>query len=159
MGTEQTTGSYLLGLQVNMFLSTVLTCNQINKEANTHWSIFSSSYVVTEIFISLIIYLLGQGLNFTSMFILVFMLRHSMTKVRQLGLVGLDILDRHIYFHKISGRLILVYSLLHTAMHLGNLCKILKINPLFYGIFNTINMIVNWFLERKTELGKTVFNV
>ena len=70
------------------------------------------------------------------MFILVFMLRHSMTKVRQLGLVGLDILDRHIYFHKISGRLILVYSLLHTAMHLGNLCKILKISPLFCDIFN-----------------------
>lgn len=63
----------------------------------------------------------GQCLNFASMFILVLMLRHSITKLRQLGLPFNVILDRHIYFHKITGRLILIYSLLHTAMHVGNI--------------------------------------
>jgi hypothetical protein len=65
----------------------------------------------------------GQCLNFTSMFILVVMLRHSITKLREMGLAVLLPLDKHIYFHKITGRLIVIYSLLHTAMHLGNLCK------------------------------------
>ena len=57
------------------------------------------------------------------MFILVVMLRHSITKLREVGLGVLLPLDRHIYFHKITGRLIVLYSLIHTAMHLGNLCK------------------------------------
>ena len=65
----------------------------------------------------------GQGLNFTSMFILVLMLRHSITKLREMGLAVILPLDRHIYFHKVTGRLIVVYSLIHTVAHLGNLCK------------------------------------
>ncbi len=65
----------------------------------------------------------GQCLNFTSMFILVLMLRHCITKLRELGLAVLLPLDRHIYFHKVTGRLIVIYSLVHTGAHLGNLCK------------------------------------
>jgi hypothetical protein len=57
------------------------------------------------------------------MFILVVMLRTSITKLRELGLALVLPLDKHIYFHKVTGRLIVLYSLLHTAMHLGNLCK------------------------------------
>ena len=59
-----------------------------------------------------------------SMFILVLILRHSITKLRQIGLATNLILDKHIYFHKVTGRLIMFYSLLHTATHLGNYCKI-----------------------------------
>ena len=66
----------------------------------------------------------GQGLNFTSMFILVLMLRHCITKLRQRGLTAYLPLDRHIYFHKITGRLIVIYGLVHTGAHLGNLCKL-----------------------------------
>lgn len=55
------------------------------------------------------------------MFILVLMLRHSITKLREFGLNWLLPLDRHIYFHKVIGRLIFVYSLVHTICHLGNI--------------------------------------
>ena len=65
----------------------------------------------------------GQALNFTSMFILVLMLRHSITRMREMGLAVILPLDRHIYFHKVTGRLIVLYSLIHTGAHLGNLCK------------------------------------
>ncbi|TRY74386.1 hypothetical protein TCAL_04607 [Tigriopus californicus] len=63
----------------------------------------------------------GQCLNFNSMFILVLMLRHSITKLREFGLNWLLPLDRHIYFHKVIGRLIFIYSLIHTVAHIGNL--------------------------------------
>jgi len=63
----------------------------------------------------------GQCLNFTSMFLLVLMLRHSITKLREFGLNILLPLDRHIYFHKVTGRLVLVYGVLHTLAHLGNI--------------------------------------
>ena len=59
------------------------------------------------------------------------MLRHSITKLRELGLAVILPLDRHIYFHKVTGRLIVVYSLIHTVAHLGNLSKyIFDINQL-----------------------------
>eukprot|EP00095_Tigriopus_kingsejongensis_P006523 maker-scaffold172_size289735-snap-gene-1.32 protein:Tk06523 transcript:maker-scaffold172_size289735-snap-gene-1.32-mRNA-1 annotation:"nadph oxidase" len=63
----------------------------------------------------------GQCLNFNSMFILVLMLRHSITKLREFGLNWLLPLDRHIYFHKVIGRLIFIFSLIHTVAHIGNL--------------------------------------
>ena len=65
----------------------------------------------------------GQGLNFTSTFILIFMLRHTITKLREMGLASILPLDRHIDFHVVTGRLIVFYSVVHTAAHLGNLCK------------------------------------
>ena len=68
------------------------------------------------------------------MLILVLILRHSITKLRQFGLATNLILDRHIYFHKVTGRLILVYSLLHTAMHLGNFCKYKEVNRSFTAL-------------------------
>lgn len=63
----------------------------------------------------------GQCLNLNSMLILVLMLRHSITKLRQIGLAANLVLDRHIYFHKVTGRLISIYTVLHTAAHIGNL--------------------------------------
>ena len=63
------------------------------------------------------------------MFILVLMLRHSITKLRQLGLAGNLVLDRHIYFHKVTGRLIVVYSVLHTLCHFGNVFHNLVWHP------------------------------
>ena len=65
----------------------------------------------------------GQTLNFTSMFILVLMLRHCLTRMREMGLAVILPLDRHIYFHKVTGRLIVIYSIIHTGAHLGNLCE------------------------------------
>ena len=80
----------------------------------------------------------GQCLNFTSMFILIVMLRHSITKLREMGLAVILPLDRHIYFHKITGRLIVVYALIHTVSHLGNLCKLIFFIIFYYNTFTLI---------------------
>jgi len=80
----------------------------------------------------------GQCLNFTSMFILIVMLRHSITKLREMGLAVILPLDRHIYFHKITGRLIVVYALIHTVSHLGNLFKNVQHYPIAFLLANEI---------------------
>ena len=66
----------------------------------------------------------GQTLNFTSMFIFVLMLRNCITRMRQMGLGVILPLDQHIELHKVTGRLIVIYSLIHTGAHLGNFCEI-----------------------------------
>ena len=43
--------------------------------------------------------------------------------MREMGLAVILPLDRHIYFHKVTGRLIVIYSIIHTGAHLGNLCE------------------------------------
>ena len=63
----------------------------------------------------------GQCLNFTCMFVLLPMLRLSMTKLRQKGFNYLLPLDKHTSFHRMTGQLIVVYSLLHTFAHVSNL--------------------------------------
>ena len=68
-------------------------------------------------------YFIGQGLNFNSMFILVLMLRHSITKLREFGVNVVLPLDKHIFFHKITGRLLFIHSVIHTIAHIGNICK------------------------------------
>ncbi|KAG8288595.1 NADPH oxidase 5 [Homalodisca vitripennis] len=62
----------------------------------------------------------GQCLNFNCMFVLVLMLRHSITFLRTRGFSSFLPLDQHIYFHKLTGVLIFVYSITHTVMHLLN---------------------------------------
>ncbi len=63
----------------------------------------------------------GQCLNFTCMFILLPMLRLSVTKLRQKGFNFLLPLDKHVSFHALTGKLIGVYSIIHTVAHLVNL--------------------------------------
>ena len=63
------------------------------------------------------------------MFILASMLRHSITKLREFGLNILLPLDRHIYFHKVTGRLIFLYSVAHTIAHLGNIGVNMAVDP------------------------------
>ena len=63
----------------------------------------------------------GQCLNFTCMFVLLPMLRLSVTKLRQKGFNYLLPLDKHTSFHRMTGHLIVVYSLIHTLAHIVNL--------------------------------------
>lgn len=62
----------------------------------------------------------GQCLNFNCAWVLVLMLRHSITALRVRGFGSVLPLDHHIYLHKLTGTLIFGYSLLHTLMHLCN---------------------------------------
>ena len=63
----------------------------------------------------------GQCLNFTCMFVLLPMLRLSVTKLRQKGFNYLLPLDKHTSFHRMTGQLIVVYSLVHALAHIVNL--------------------------------------
>ena len=63
----------------------------------------------------------GQCLNFTCMFVLLPMLRLSVTKLRQKGFNYLLPLVKHTSFHRMTGHLIVVYSLIHTLAHIVNL--------------------------------------
>ncbi len=65
---------------------------------------------------------------------LITMLRHSITKLREFGVNIILPLDKHIYFHKVTGRLVFVYSLMHTVAHLGNIGFNMVPDPI--GILN-----------------------
>ncbi|XP_018332506.1 NADPH oxidase 5 [Agrilus planipennis] len=71
----------------------------------------------------------GQCLNFTCMFILVLMLRQSITFLRTRGFGAFLPLDQHIYFHKLTGWLIFAYSFIHTVMHCLNFSLVVVHSP------------------------------
>lgn len=62
----------------------------------------------------------GMNLNFNCMFILVLMLRKSLTYLRMTKMGNLLPIDQHILFHKMVGIMIAFYSAVHTIAHLGN---------------------------------------
>ena len=63
---------------------------------------------------------IGQTLNFNCAFILVLMLRHGITLLRQVGCGYFLPLDQHVYFHKVCGGVVVILSALHTLMHIIN---------------------------------------
>ncbi|XP_022235749.1 NADPH oxidase 5-like [Limulus polyphemus] len=66
----------------------------------------------------------GQCLNFTCMFIVLPVLRRSLTFLRERGFSDYLPLDQGVYFHKLTGWFILFYSVLHTIMHICNFTRI-----------------------------------
>ncbi|XP_070066124.1 NADPH oxidase 5 isoform X4 [Drosophila virilis] len=71
----------------------------------------------------------GQCLNFNCAWVLVLMLRHSLTYLRSRGLSSFLPLDHHVYLHKLTGITISVLSLVHTIMHLFNFSIIVINDP------------------------------
>jgi hypothetical protein len=59
-------------------------------------------------------------LNFNCVFILVLMLRHGITLLRQVGGGFFLPLDQHVYLHKVCGVVVVILSALHTLMHIIN---------------------------------------
>ncbi|CAO1338201.1 unnamed protein product [Diamesa serratosioi] len=81
----------------------------------------------------------GQCLNFNSAWVLVLMLRQSLTFLRTRGFGAVLPLDQHIYLHKLTGVLIAAFSLWHTAMHLLNFSKCFTIFHLYtLYVINTL---------------------
>ncbi|XP_053387111.1 NADPH oxidase 5-like [Mercenaria mercenaria] len=62
----------------------------------------------------------GLCLNFNCMWVLVLMLRKSLTFIRMTKLVHILPLDQHILFHKMTAWAIVGFSLVHTMAHIGN---------------------------------------
>ncbi|XP_054736668.1 uncharacterized protein LOC129243576 isoform X1 [Anastrepha obliqua] len=71
----------------------------------------------------------GQCLNFNCAWILVLMLRHSLTYLRSQGLSSYLPLDNHIYLHKFTGIVVSILSLIHTIAHLFNFSIIVVNDP------------------------------
>ena len=63
----------------------------------------------------------GMCLNFNSAFILVLMLRHTLTFIRSTVVGNFLPLDQSVSIHKFVGVLIFVQSVVHTLAHLGNI--------------------------------------
>ncbi|CAH2057944.1 unnamed protein product, partial [Iphiclides podalirius] len=72
----------------------------------------------------------GQCLNFNCSWVLVLMLRNCITALRVRGLGSFLPLDHHIYLHKLTGVLIIIYSIVHTIMHLCNFSLIVVNDPI-----------------------------
>lgn len=68
-------------------------------------------------------FFIGQCLNFNCAWVLVLMLRKTLTYLRTRGLGSYLPLDQHIYLHKLSGWLIVFYAVWHTFMHIINFSK------------------------------------
>ena len=68
-------------------------------------------------------YFPGYVLNFCCAFIVAVMLRNLITLARTNGLASILPLDEHIYFHKMAGWFIFIYSALHTIAHFINFGK------------------------------------
>ncbi|XP_057364897.1 NADPH oxidase 5-like [Daphnia carinata] len=62
----------------------------------------------------------GQCLHFDCALVLLLTLRRCFTWLRSKGMDWLLPLDRHIYFHKMIGWLICVFSVVHTVAHIIN---------------------------------------
>ncbi|KAL3884563.1 hypothetical protein ACJMK2_024696 [Sinanodonta woodiana] len=62
----------------------------------------------------------GMCLNFTSMFVLVLMLRKCLTYLRMTIIADFLPLDQNIVFHKMCGLFIAFWTLVHTICHIGN---------------------------------------
>ncbi|XP_021366817.1 NADPH oxidase 5-like isoform X2 [Mizuhopecten yessoensis] len=62
----------------------------------------------------------GMNLNFNGTFIIVLMLRKSLTYLRLTFLHRLLPIDQNIYFHKLCGAFIAFFSFFHTVGHIGN---------------------------------------
>jgi hypothetical protein len=79
----------------------------------------------------------GQTLNFNCAFILVLMLRHGITLLRNIGCGSFLPVDQHVYLHKVCGGVVVVLSALHTLMHIINFresCP--RIQNIFFFFFN-----------------------
>lgn len=86
----------------------------------------------------------GQALNFTAMFVLLPMLRLSITKLRQKGFNYLLPLDKHVSVHRLTGYLIVFYSLIHTGAHLANLVMNVLVDPLAFLLLNGAHPPPHW---------------
>ncbi|XP_015925086.1 NADPH oxidase 5 isoform X2 [Parasteatoda tepidariorum] len=62
----------------------------------------------------------GQCLNFNCAFIVFLILRQTLTWLRAHGFSEYFPIDQHLYYHKLTGCVIVFYSVLHTVMHVIN---------------------------------------
>jgi hypothetical protein len=80
----------------------------------------------------------GQCLNFNCSFIVLLMIRKTITFLRSLNLSEYLPLDQHIYYHKLVGWSILLFSIVHTIGHGLNVFRFVRTsndNKSFFNCF------------------------
>ncbi|KAL8595540.1 hypothetical protein ACOMHN_000748 [Nucella lapillus] len=70
----------------------------------------------------------GMCLNFNCAFVLLLMLRRTLTFLRNTPLVHVLPFDQHVMFHKLAGYAIVFFTLVHTGAHLGNAAVYLTVS-------------------------------
>ncbi|PIK47916.1 putative NADPH oxidase 5 [Apostichopus japonicus] len=75
----------------------------------------------------------GRPLNFNCSFILVLMLRKSLTWLRSTRLAAILPVDQHVTLHKLVGIVVVFEAFLHAVGHFGN-CGILLDPPTFHSL-------------------------
>ncbi|KAI2796466.1 NADPH oxidase 5 [Blomia tropicalis] len=87
----------------------------------------------------------GQVLNFYCAFILVLVLRKSLTHLRAFGLGHYLPIDHYVYFHKLTGWSIALFSAWHTFAHIGNFWVISKVTSISYlSLLFSPNLGIGW---------------
>ena len=74
----------------------------------------------------------GKNILFLSIIIIMFVLRHSITFLRNKGLGRYLPLDNNIYIHKIIGVLIFVLGMIHSLCHFSNFAVNIQPDPVKY---------------------------
>ena len=74
----------------------------------------------------------GKNILFLSIIIIVFVLRHSITFLRNKGLGRYLPLDNNIYIHKIIGVLIFLLGMIHSLCHFSNFAVNIQPDPVKY---------------------------
>ena len=74
----------------------------------------------------------GRVLLFNSTLLLIFVLRYTMTTLRNMGLAACLPLDHNIAFHKKLGMVIFILSWIHTIMHLLNFGINIQPDPILF---------------------------
>ena len=88
----------------------------------------------------------GQCLNFNCSFVLLLMIRKTITFLRSLNLSEYLPLDQHIYYHKLAGWAILVFSIVHTIGHGLNVITFTqKTKKPFFDCFFGTELSLGWF--------------
>lgn len=87
----------------------------------------------------------GQVLNFHCAFILVVVLRKAITNLRALGFARYLPLDHYVYFHKLTGWSIALFSAWHTVAHLFNFWTISKVTTIPYlSLLFSPSLAIGW---------------
>ncbi|XP_054713586.1 NADPH oxidase 5-like [Uloborus diversus] len=86
----------------------------------------------------------GQCLNFNCAFVVVLVLRQTLTWLRTHGFSQYFPIDQHLYYHKLTGYVIVFYSYLHTFMHLGNFAILSQEKNSMSEYLFTTNMGIGW---------------
>ena len=87
----------------------------------------------------------GQVLNFFCAFILIMILRKTITILRSVGMGRYLPLDHYVYFHKLTGWSIAFFSTWHTVAHLGNFWSISRVTSIPYlTVLVSPNLNLGW---------------